>query len=116
MKISAECTAMVQRLLVVRKLHDGACNFAGNLHARVCNFDFLDVSRRKMGEGAGRWKRLGEGSEPLPSSVRSSRLSKAGRFIFSLPRKKVLEKSGQRKYDAVSYNVDYYDVQRFDDN
>ena len=68
-----------------------------------------------MGEGAGRWKRLGEGSEPLPSSV--ALLIKQGWPGHILPsRKKVLEKSGQRKYDAVSYNVDYYDVQRFDDN
>ena len=64
---------MAEKIIIiyVRKFHDGACNFAGKLHDRVCNFDFLEVRRRKMGEGAGRWKRLGEGSEPLPSSVRS---------------------------------------------
>lgn len=60
---------MVLSPLVVRKLHDGACNFAGKLHDRACNFDFLKEMRRKMGEGAGRWRRLGEGSEPLSSSV-----------------------------------------------
>ena len=46
-----------------------------------------------MGGGAGRWKRLGEWSEPLPSSVRSPWSSKAGRVIFSLPEKKFWKKS-----------------------
>ena len=57
-QIYESCT--MERATLLKKLHDGACDF-----------DFLKEMRRKMGEGAGRWKRLGEGSEPLPSSVRS---------------------------------------------
>ncbi len=32
------------------------------------------------------------------------------------PEKKFWKKVGNEEYDAVPYNVDYYDVQRFDDN